>query len=219
MPQYDKYNNVGLKRMAFKYGSSVVTLAINPQNYEYQETQRATTIKTQSDNVIEQYGPDFPTITFSGHTGYNKNPKGYGTSKNASSGKKRFDTLMDLITGYQAREVDGAAKTGDLYFYNYTDDKSYTVTIPSGGFQYSRSVDTPLLFNYSISLVVLSGSNVPARNTVVNPIIGTGTGSSVTTGADADTIANSGDNTVATTSSSIAMGYTKAMENLGFNVR
>lgn len=172
MPQYDKYGK--LKRMSFKYNGKTITLAVNPQNYEFQEQQRATIMKTQSDNVIEQYGPDFPIISISGNTGYRK--------VNGKTGKQRFDELRAFFLGYQARQVDGAAEAGDMYFYNWTDDLSYRVTIPSGGFQYSRNVDTTLLFNYSISLLVLGGSDQPDRSNVVNPIVGTGTGSSVTKG-------------------------------------
>lgn len=172
MPQYDKFGQ--LKRMAFTYNGQTITLAVNPQNYEFQESQRATLIKTQSDNVIEQYGPDFPIISISGNTGYR--------SINGKTGKQRFDELRAFFLGYQARQVDGAATAGDMIFYNFTDDLSYKVTIPSGGFQYTRNVDTTLLYNYSISLLVLSGSDQPDRGNIVNPIIGTGTGSSVTKG-------------------------------------
>ena len=178
MPQYDAFGK--LKRMAFSYGGETVTLLVNPQNYEYQQGQRATIIKTQSDNVIEQYGPDFPIISISGNTGYRKE-KDADTGQYLT-GKGRFDRLKNLILGYQGRQVDGASTSGDLYFYNYTDDLSYTVTIPSGGFQYTRNVDTTLLYNYSISLVVLGGSDQPNRSNIVNPIVGTGTGSSVTLG-------------------------------------
>lgn len=172
MPQYDAYGK--LKRMAFTYNGQTLTLAVNPQNYEFSESQRATTIKTQSDNVIEQYGPDFPIISISGNTGYRK--------IGGKTGKQRFDDIRKFFLGYMARQVDGAATAGDMYFYNYTDDLSYAVTIPSGGFQYTRNVDTTLLYNWTISLLVLRGSDQPDRSNIVNAITGTGTGSSVKNG-------------------------------------
>ena len=183
MPQYDAFGN--LKRMAFVFGGTTLTLLVNPQNYQYQGTQRATNIKTQSDNVIENYGPDFPIISITGNTGYRKAwDQDTGTYL---TGKGRFDRLRNFFLGYMGTQVDGMATSGPMYFYNWTDDLSYTVTIPAGGFQYSRSVDTTLLYNYSISLLVLSGADQPNRGNIVNPIIGSGTGSSVSNGISVST--------------------------------
>ena len=168
MPQWDKFGS--LKRMAFSYNGKTIQLAVNPQNYEFNEPQRITSIKTQTDNIVEQYGPDFPTITISGNLGYR--------AINGKTGTQRFNELRDMILQYQASTVDGAYPATDMYFYNYTDDQSYTVTIAQGGFQYTRSVDTTLLYNYSIAMIVLRGSDQPNRGQVVNPITGTGSGSS-----------------------------------------
>lgn len=169
MPQEDGHNE--LKRMAFSYNGRTVNLWPNPQNYQFQEPQRATTIKTQGDNVIEQYGPDFPIISISGHTGYK-------IDANGKNGKQRLEDLKSLILSYQSATIDGLAPDKDLTFYNYTDDQSYVVTIPTGGFEYSRSVDTAVLFNYSISMAVLRGSDQPDRSSVINALVGSGSGQS-----------------------------------------
>ena len=159
--------------MALSYNGKTIQFRINPQNYQFNEPQRITSIKTQTDLVVEQYGPDVPTITISGNTGYFQD-------ENGLTGAQRFNELRDMILQYQSSTIDGAYPATDLYFYNYTDDQSYTVSIAQGGYQDTRSVDTPLLYNYSIAMIVLQGSDQPNRGQVVNPLAGKGSGSSNT---------------------------------------
>lgn len=178
LPQAQMDGFTNLKRMAFIYAGNTVTLRINPQNYQMQSPQRATTIKTQGDNVNEQYGPDFPIITMSGTTGWHRDSGGL-------TGAQRFEELRWLISSYQSASLNGSTPPSPMYFYNYTDGYSYTVAIASGGFEYTRSVEKPILFDYSLTLICLSGADEPDRANIQQPnLIGgnSGTGTSISQG-------------------------------------
>lgn len=165
-----------LKRVAFSWNGKIITLRINPQNYSYQAPQRSTTFKTQGDNVNEQFGPDFPVISIAGHTGWKRD------SSNRT-GADRFRQLKEFIGSYQKASQNGSTPPEAMRFYNYTDGYGYKVTVAAGGFEYSRSVETPLLFNYSISLIVLEGSDAPDKASVQDPDLVGGTGSHTSGGS------------------------------------
>ena len=165
-----------LKRVAFSWNGKIITLHINPQNYSYQAPQRSTTFKTQGDNVNEQFGPDFPVISIAGHTGWKRD------SSNRT-GADRFRQLKEFIGSYQKASQNGSTPPEAMRFYNYTDGYGYKVTVAAGGFEYSRSVETPLLFNYSISLIVLEGSDAPDKASVQAPDLVGGTGSHTSGGS------------------------------------
>ena len=165
-----------LKRVAFSWNGKIITLHINPQNYSYQAPQRSTTFKTQGDNVNEQFGPDFPVISIAGHTGWKRD------SSNRT-GADRFRQLKEFIGSYQKASQNGSTPPEAMRFYNYTDGYGYKVTVAAGGFEYSRSVETPLLFNYSISLIVLEGSDAPDKASIQDPDLVGGTGSHTSGGS------------------------------------
>ena len=165
-----------LKRVAFSWQGKTITLHVNPQSYSYQAPQRSTTFKTQGDNVNEQFGPDFPIISIAGNTGWKRD-------SSSRTGADRFRQLKEFIGSYQKASQNGSTPPESMRFYNYTDGYSYKVTIAAGGFEYSRSVDTPLLFNYSISLIVLEGSDAPDKASVQDPKLVVGTGSHTSAGS------------------------------------
>lgn len=151
--------SVGSGLVAFQWGSKYVQLAINPQQYEYSSPQRTSTFKTQSNVVVENFGQDLRTITFSGNTGAKE--QGSGTSR--MNGEQRFQALKDIIVGYQQASDNGSVPTDELIFYNNMDinQPSYTVNIAPQGFQYSRDSDNPLLYNYAVSLLVIKPASIP----------------------------------------------------------
>lgn len=134
----------------FKYGSSILTLRVNPSQYEYSAPQRQTSFKTQGNIVVEDYGVDLKTITFSGSTGMGKDADG-------NTGEDRLEKIKRFIVGYQEDSNYGQIPTNTLEFYNMMDvgTPSYTVTIAQQGFQYSRDDQNPLIYNYAISMVVI----------------------------------------------------------------
>ena len=138
----------------FKYGKNILTLRINPSQYEYSAPQRQTSFKTQGNIVVEDYGADLKTITFSGNTGM-------GVDADGNNGEKRLEKIKNFIVGYQEDSNYGQIPTTTLEFYNMMDaDKpSYTVTIAQQGFQYSRDDQNPLTYNYAISMIVIKDAS------------------------------------------------------------
>lgn len=168
LPQQEFGNQ--LKRIALEYKGQTYSFAVNPEQYTMTRPQRATVFKTQSDNVIQQFGADLSTITFSGNTGHQKDGSGL-------TGKDRYASLNNFILLYQNDTENGGTPASDLNFYNYTDDESYTVTIPPAGFSLNRSVDNPLIYTYSITLIVIKGTGDPSESDKINSQIGAGSGS------------------------------------------
>lgn len=138
----------------FKYGTDILTLRINPSQYEYSAPQRQTSFKTQGNIVVEDYGVDLKTITFSGNTGM-------GVDADGNNGEQRLEKIKKFIVGYQEDSNYGQIPTTTLEFYNMMDagTPSYTVTIAQQGFQYSRDDQNPLTYNYAISMIVIKDAS------------------------------------------------------------
>lgn len=135
---------------------------VNPENYKYSMPQRTTITKTKGDIVVEDYGRDVETITFSGTTGF----------KGTKSGKAKLDELYNAINKYAQTAGNGTRPANFITFYNMTDNKSYKVHLAPEGFSYSRSVNEPLLFRYEISLVVLGRASEPPRDSLAETELG-----------------------------------------------
>lgn len=159
MAQSSMQNGDTLKRMAIEWANhSTVNLQVNPQQYSFKQGQRTTVFKTQSNTVVEDFGQDIATITFSGHTGFSQH------SATGATGMDRYWELRTLLEGYASSTSDGKTPTDNLIFYNYTDEESYIVHVSPDGFEFTRSVDSPLLFNYSVALIVLRPYGTPAND-------------------------------------------------------
>lgn len=151
------YSGQSYGHVAFLWGDEYVNLRINPQSYQFSSPQRTSTFKTQSTPVVEDFGQDLETITFSGNTGGNK------IDADGNNGEDRFRALHNLIVSYQQSTSNGNHPQNELTFFNNMDTgkPSYTVHIPQQGFQYSRDSQSPLLYNYAISLIVLKRASQP----------------------------------------------------------
>lgn len=152
-----------LSRMALKMvdenGTEVAyyKFKINPQNYKEEHPQRSTVFKTRSATVVEDFGADLVKISFSGTTGFKRDSTG-------KSGADRLFELKDLLetyaqSGHRIDEVGISPR--ELYFYNFTDGGSYVVHLDTGGFEIERSAERALLYDYSISLIVLRKASDP----------------------------------------------------------
>lgn len=179
MAQQDGFSQ-SLQRIALSYKGTTINFTINPNQYQEVRPQRATQLKAQGDNIVEQYGPDFTQISFSGTTGWHRDAQG-------KTGTDRFNDLQNMLQQYQNDTLNGLSPGTDLMFYNYTDGRSYAVTLPASGFQYSRNADTPILFDYAISFIALRGSGEPTRSSIINKLVGDGTGQSVKNGSTSGT--------------------------------
>lgn len=178
------FGDAPLKRIAFTYKGTSLTLKINPQDYSYSRPQRASIYKTQNTNVIQQYGPDIATITIQGNTGWHRDGSGL-------TGGERFDQIISMFQEYQNDTQNGETPLDDMQLLNYTDAKYYTVTVAKDGFSYSRSVDNPLLFNYVIVVAVLKGTGQPNPSEKVEAQTGTGAGTSIRKATATNTDTNS----------------------------
>lgn len=143
-------------------GHGYYRFKVNPENYKYNMPQRTTITKTKNDIVVEDYGRDVETITFSGTTGF----------RGTVSGKMKLDQLYSAIRAYSNKAGGGTKPRELMTFYNMTDNKSYRVHLAPEGFNYSRSVNEPLLFRYEISLVVIGNAKEPPRDSLAETELG-----------------------------------------------
>ena len=166
MTQSDGKNNLQRMAIGTNDGNGNINMyyfRINPQNYTETYPQRTATYKTRTNAIIEDYGADLPLINFSGTTGFRKDSKG-------KNGAQRLFDLQKFITKYaEDNHSEGSNKT-EMTFYNFTDNKSFIVHLGNEGFSITRDANSPLLYTYSISLVVLRKAGTPEGS--VPPSIG-----------------------------------------------
>lgn len=158
-----------LKRIAIQVGNDPNTgwyrFQVNPTQYKYSKPQRVTIFKTKSNIITEDFGKDIETIQFSGTTGFRVDGRG-------KNGADRLKELEALIDSYANRGGNGNRSSVEMKFYNFTDDKYFIVHLAPEGMSIERSVDQPLLFTYSINLVVLREAGQPSERSQVTPQIG-----------------------------------------------
>ncbi|AHL19321.1 hypothetical protein LP083-2_114 [Listeria phage LP-083-2] len=165
MPQADGKGGV-LRRVAFQIGENKwYRFAINPGSYSFTGGQRVAVFKTKSLNVVEDFGRDIPTITFSGTTGLRKD-------SNGKTGADRLKELKKYIEDYADSAGNGNRPNTDLTFHNFTDDESYIVHLSPEAFKIERSAEKPLLYDYTITLVVLRDASQPDQGDIVDPDLG-----------------------------------------------
>lgn len=146
MPQAD--GTSALKRMTIKdpHNDAIFNFSLNPQEYSVTRPQRVTAIKTMSDIVIEDFNNDIPVLRISGHTGWKR-----------GKGKRMFDKLEKMLIDYTTRTQNlGAITNEPLFFYNYTDDRYYRVHVAQEGFEFKRSSENPLLYQYTLNFYIVS---------------------------------------------------------------
>lgn len=164
MPQ--EYGGRKLQRIMLKTSDGkTYRFKINPTNYQITYGQRTATYKTRTQAVIEDYGTDLPIIQFSGITGLRKD-------SNGKTGADRLFELRDFIRNYA---ISGHAEGGsnkELYFYNFTDDESFVVHLSQEGLNIARDATQPLLYTYTISLIVIREAGKPSNNEIITPATG-----------------------------------------------
>ena len=144
------------------------TLTIPPESYSIDEGQRLYKQKTFGGMVIEDYGPDNPTINIAGNTGNSTSRPTFSSKEGATAkgytGREaffyfrkeimRYKTKMKDYDEYEMRIYDlGSVSTGviDSQVKNYSID-AYSVVLEK--FQLRRSKEKPLFYNYAIDLTV-----------------------------------------------------------------
>lgn len=185
MPQSDGMGGT-LKRIALQVGDDKGTgwyrFKVNPTQYRHAKPHRTTIFKTKSQIVTEDFGADIQTIQFSGTTGFQKDAQG-------KTGADRLRALDEFIANYASQGGNGNRSKAEMTFYNFTDDVYYTVHLAPDGIVIERSVDQPLLFNYTISLIVLREADQPSERDIANSQIGN---ANVSIGGNASAVGNAG---------------------------
>lgn len=152
---------------------AIFRFSINPEDYKEDYPQRTTMFKTRTSTVIEDYGTDLMKISFSGTTGFGKYSGGQ------RQGERKIKELKTFLkryseSSYRLAETGGNVDNNNLlmYFYNFTDGGSYLVHLDPSGWSIERSAQRPLLYDYSINLVVLQDANKPRASQTIYPVLG-----------------------------------------------
>jgi len=140
---------------------------INPEEYKETHPQRVSTFRTREATVVEDFGTDIPTIEFSGTTGFR--------THRGKNGLQRLKELKDIVAEHAesgSNTEPGDVNSTQFIFYNNTDEESWYVHLDPAGLSISRSVQEPLLYKYSIRLVVLRRVSEPEVRDVDSAYIG-----------------------------------------------
>lgn len=155
MPQADGLHQ--LERMEFSYSGGNYKFNINPQNMTMSQPHRSSVIKTQSTFVVEDFNDDLQTIRISGTTGGLK-----------MKGEQAIMALWKFLDTYANQTPNyGQAPREPLTFYNHTENYAFSVVIGPEGYEISRSVDSPLTWNYELNLVVIGYAGATVDDTTI----------------------------------------------------
>lgn len=176
MPQSDGTNT--LKRIALHFSDDngsftnstedIYRFAVNPENYRHTMPQRSNVLKTKSSIIVEDYGKDIETITFSGTTGFRKIKQ----NGKVMNGKQRMDELIALVDYYAQSSGGSGNRPSHLRFYNRTDDVNKLVTLAPEGLTVTRDKENPLMYQYEITLIVLGFAWEDGDNAKTDPEFG-----------------------------------------------
>lgn len=143
---------VALKRMSISEpGGTSYTFRINPGDYQYERTPRASVVPTQGSFGVDHYGEGLGRITIAGTTG-----RGF------LADLRKMQAVLDA---YHASAATGQQRK-PMRFHNWTDGEHYSVLVKP--FRVSRSERQPLLYRYNIEMSVL-GIDVARR--VESPLV------------------------------------------------
>lgn len=155
-----------LRKIAFQVGNKFFRFALNPEDMRHSKPHRATTVKTKSRIIVEDFQSDVPTISIKGTTGFN--PTGY-TADRGIEKIKEMKTYLEDIAGMGG---NGRTSSEDIFFHNFTNNESYAVHLAPEGVTFSQNVNSPLVYNYEINFVVLRKAGEPKDEEVISPQIG-----------------------------------------------
>lgn len=136
--------------------------SINPQSIQEQTQNRSVYLNTLDWGSVQNYGMGQKTISISGTTGWRR---GLGIDE--------AKALKSFLEDYQRQfPVDSSNNRVTLIFANYTDDYSYRVDLAPEGYQFSQDVSQPLMYRYTINLIVLGNSNTASPQDRNSTVIG-----------------------------------------------
>lgn len=142
-----------LERMELAYGNRSYKFKVNPQNIRYDYPQRQAVNKTQSAYVVQDFNGGVQEVEISGTTG-----------SPTRGGEKSINELRNFLSDYGNTPLNyGNKPKQSLIFFNHTEDFAWYATLKSWSVE--RSVDKPLMWDYSIQLIVLgtAGGKVESK--------------------------------------------------------
>ena len=155
-----------LQRMALEIVESgkqidYFAFSINPQQYTETMQSRTAMMQTRSALGVQRFGRGFRAIQISGNTGW-----GHG------AGYDTFVRLKDFLENYVTMQSDDINNNYQLVLHNYTWQTHYLVEFQPNGITWSQDVNTPLLFNYSISLIEVGDAGQATPGETSDTILG-----------------------------------------------
>lgn len=147
-----------LRVYTLELNGKFLTLPINPQSTTFVEPARTTPQQTLDDHYVEEWGDGHKQIQLEGHTGYEVHQGIPGQP--AMDGYEGFMALRDMLREYMriakanAQKREGEGEPLEMYVHIWEENEHWRV-VPSGGdaLRRTRSSQSPLLFNYTVSLI------------------------------------------------------------------
>jgi len=142
--------------------SQIITLdmVIRPEELTRTDVSRATVQQTLGGGWVDDFGPGLATINISGTTGWRMNAAAQGNA--AIDGVDQFAKLKtQTFTGWHKRRNDAvkAGKDPKLVTLFFVDTLDSTMdSVAPMNFTLRRSKSRPLLMQFNISMLVLSGT-------------------------------------------------------------
>ena len=160
-------NRSNIKRMEIAYGSTSIKFAINPEDYNQKEPNRATLTQTKGGAWIDAWGAGIVEFTLKGITGVsgrkistttetltqlNTTTANLNGDSGVDTGYQRWKQLRDLFRSVFNAIKDGEEVTELIRFYNYTDNEYWYCYPTQNGIELYRSKARPHVYQYTISL-------------------------------------------------------------------
>ena len=160
-------NRSNIKRMEIAYGNTSIKFAINPEDYNQKEPNRATLTQTKGGAWIDAWGAGIVEFTLKGITGVsgrkistttetltqlNTTAANLNGDSGVDTGYQRWKQLRDLFRSVFNAIKDGEEVTELIRFYNYTDNEYWYCYPTQNGIELYRSKARPHVYQYTISL-------------------------------------------------------------------
>lgn len=167
--------------------STVYDFNVNPESMQESRTQRTVVLPTRTAITVQDFGPGASYFTLSGTTGY-------------SNGFEKMLELKAFLLEYQNYNSDNISTDYTFIYHNYTDDDASYVKLNSDGFNITQNSQSPLMYNYSISLVSVGDATQASQAEKTDTVLGNSS-SSLTDGTSSSS-GSSYTNPYSTTSAS-----------------
>lgn len=168
--------------MELSYGNTSIKFAINPEDYNQKEPNRATLTQTKGGAWIDAWGAGIVEFTLKGITGVsgrkvatktetlsqlNTTATNLSGDSGVDTGYQRWKQLRDLFRSVFQAIRDGEEVTELIKFYNYTDNEYWYCYPTQNGIELYRSKARPHVYQYTINLWGIRKIGEPESSTGV----------------------------------------------------